>query len=277
MKKIFVSAFVFIILLFPVYCRQWPDNPDLLIGSFIEPEDGRFSQGLSFRGEGQRIGAWDEGEVIWTTPLAADGEDVPGLGTVVLEHSGGFRSFYRGIACRPDLGDHINAGDWVGYAGGDTWTFGIVDTERDRIIDPLTSLPARLGPPAPGISSLSFFRGEQQQEIHDGLILASGLWNASVEPILSADGMPVITEVSLYWVGQRVAGLQFESLAEDGSCVVMETPDEREFDAVFDSSDRILMGEFSLNVGRGLLELRLKDDIGRIVSRSWRIEVRSGG
>ncbi len=273
-KRVFLLISFFLAVSAAALCRQWPDNPDSVVGSLADPDDDRFSQGLSFRAEGQRIGAWDDGEVIWKTIRRAGGADVPGSGTVVLEHSDGFRSFYRGIACRPDLGDRVRAGDWLGYADGDTWTFGIIDTERGRIIDPLTSLPARSGSPAPGVSSLSFFRGGEEQEIRDGIILSSGMWNASVEPFLPAGGTPVIREISLYWVGQRIAGLRFESLVEEGRRVMMETPEERSFDSVFDSSGRILTGDFFLNTGRGVLELRFKDDVGRIVSRSWRIEVR---
>ena len=256
--------------------RQWPDDPGLLTSSFSEPGDGGFSRGLAFRSEGQRIGAWSDGEVIWMSG-PDEGAGAPGSGLVVIEHPGGFRSSYRGVAYRPDLGAAVAAGDWVGYADGSEWVFGITDTERERIIDPLASLPARTASPVPSMASLVLSGRDGETVVRDQMTVSPGKWTVYAEPSASVNGLAIVAELSLYWVGQSIAGLRFDSLTEEDGVVVMETPEIRTFDGVFGPEGRILLGEVSLNAGRGVLELRVRNDTGRIVSRSWRLDVRSDG
>ena len=159
---------LFFIFIFTASAKEWPDNPDFVLESFGTAISGYFSHGLSFKSEGQRIKAWSEGDVVWIS------SSVPGDGLIVLEHSDGFRSAYSGIEIRPELDKHVSAGEWLGYAGKDSWLFEITDIERSRIVDPITLLPSRNDLSSVSIGMVELVRGTERLELKNETKLSSG-------------------------------------------------------------------------------------------------------
>jgi hypothetical protein len=254
--------------------RDWPDDPSFVQEAFGAGTNSHFSQGLRFLSNGQRVSSWSGGEVIWISESGNSPEVVPDDGLVVVEHKDGFRTSYRGIEQRPDLENQVSTGEWIGYAGPGNWIFEITDVERSRIVDPITLLPTRDGMPAATIGRVEITRGTNPIEISDGMELIPGRWTVVVYDVFSSGDKAIPAEISLYWVGERIGNFRFDALAEAGENIVMEIPEPTQFDFIFNTEGQIWFRDVVLNAGRGTLELRIRDETDRVISRSWNLLVR---
>ncbi len=257
-----------------VGAREWPDKSVNVQEPFGAAQSGHFNRGLSFSSEGQRISAWSSGEVIWIADTGNPPGSVPGEGLIVLEHSDGFRSSYRGIERRPDLKYHVSGGEWLGYAGNDVWIFEITDVERSRIVDPISLLPSRNDMPPVSIGQVEMMRGSDRLDIRDGMQLTPGRWIIIVNEVYSDGSRAIPVEISLFWVGERIGSLRFDAMAESDEGIVMEIPDPRSYDFIYNPDGQVWFRDVLLNAGKGTLELRLRDETGRVVSGSWSLSVR---
>ena len=257
------------------YAREWPDDPTNTRGAFGAPEDGHFSRGITFRTEGQRVSSWNNGEVIWVSNTAEISRGtVPGSGLVVIEHDNGFRSSYRGIERRPDLGRLVSGGEWLGYAGGDDWIFELSDTERSRIIDPLSLLPTRNDMKAATTGRVELLGSGNRIALSEGLELAPGRWTIVVNDVFSDDGSAIPLEISLYWVGERIGAFRFDALSESDQGIVMEIPEPKSIESLYSPGGELWFTDVQLNAGKGILELRIRDETGRVIPRSWNLIIR---
>jgi len=252
--------------------RQWPDDPKRISGAFGGFRDFRFSEGLAFLSEGQRANAWSDGEVIWTTDGESRIGSVPDQPFVAIRHDDGFRSVYKGIDPRPDLDRQVSAGEWLGYAEGNEWMFSILDVERSRIVDPLSMLPSRVGLSRLTIGRVELVRAGSRTSLAEGMTIKSGRWTLSIEIPFSL-GDALRNELSLYWVGELLGRIRFVSLSESPNGVLLEVPEERTLETMYDDQGRILFPDLMLNAGRGTLELRVSDELGRVTTQNWNIVV----
>ncbi|RKX73389.1 MAG: hypothetical protein DRZ90_00465 [Spirochaetes bacterium] len=254
------------IIAFTVDAREWPDNPTFVMEPFGAAKGGHFSRGLSFLSEGQRVKAWGGGEVIWTSDS--------GDGLLVVEHEDGFRSSYNGIEKRPDLNRSVTRGEWLGYAGGDSWLFEITDIKQSRIVDPITLLPSRKNLNSAPVGVVELVNGSRHLELMGEVELPPGRWTVVVSDFLSSGHDAIPVEVSLFWVGESIGSLRFDALEESDNGVVLETPEPFLFRHVYNPDGQLWFPDVLLNAGTGTLELRIRDEIGRVVSRSWKLTVR---
>jgi len=260
--------------LFPLGAKEWPDNPAFVREPFGTAENGYFSHGLSFFSEGQRVKSWSGGEVIWTSDSGNTPGSVPGDGLLVLEHSDGFRTSYSGIEKRPDLDRFVSSGEWLGYAGKGSWEFEISDIRQSRIVDPITLLPSRTDLPASPVGEVEIVSGSRRLVLKDETELPPGRWTVVIHDVLSSGRKAIAMEVSLFWVGEGIGSLRFDALEESDDGIVMETPEPYQFRQVYDEEGRLWFPDVLLNAGKGTLELRIRDELGRVVSRSWKLTVR---
>ncbi len=107
--------------------------------------------------------------------------------------------------------------------------------------------------------------------------IASGRWTLTMALNTDPAQYAVPVEISLYWVGERVSLLRFDALVEKENRIQLETPQVRNYSEVFDGSGNLVVGEVLANAGRGTLELRIKDETGRVTIRSWRLSVVGDG
>jgi hypothetical protein len=271
MKKHLHTALLMFLLLifsFSAWGKEWPDNPANLLEPFGIGRSGYFRHGQSFKSEGQRIKSWSGGEVIWVS------ESVQGDGLIVIQHDDGFRSSYRGVEARPDLEGHVFPGEWLGYAGGDSWLFEITDIQRSRIVNPISLLPSRELMPPVSIGKVELVRGTEHLELENETVLSPGRWTVVLNHSSGSGITAIPMEISLYWVGERIGSFRFDALGESEDGTVMETPAPVGFQQIYNSSGELWFPGVVLNAGKGTLELRIRDELGRVVSRSWMLSVR---
>jgi len=272
--RITFSIFFLAGVLIPLGAKEWPDNPSFVREPFGTADSGCFSQGLLFFSEGQRVKAWSRGEVIWTSDSEDTVNSVPGDGLLVLEHQDGFRTSYSGVEKRPDLGRFVSSGEWLGYAGKDFWEFEITDIRQSRIVDPITLLPSRKDLPAAPVGEVEIVSGGRRRILKDETEISPGRWTVVLHDPPSSGSAAIAMEVSLFWVGESIGSLRFDALEEGDDGIVMETPEPYQFRQVYDEEGRLWFPDVLLNAGRGTLELRIRDELGRVASRSWKLTVR---
>ena len=244
---------------------DWPDDPKRLRGLYGSPADGHFKRGITFTSEGQRIRPWTDGELVWISAESLPSV-IPSEPEVVIQHADGFRTIYSEIEGRPDMRNEIREGEWIGYAESDSWTFQIADSIQKRIVDPLGLLPERIIQSSEDELTLSLFRDTYSIELQDNIVISSGLWNIALSGIY-------VNDVSIYWLGEGVASFKLNSLKENDGFIVMDTPEQLDFDRVYDKNQRLLLSAVPLNLGVGQLEIRYKDVNGRTLSRIWQLSV----
>lgn len=264
------------LILFPAYLagREWPDDTSYVQTAFAASVGSNFSRGVGFRSDGQRVSSWSDGEVIWVSESSIGLENVPGEGLVVIEHEDGFRSSYRGIESRPELSDEVSRGDWLGYAGEERWIFEIADSEKFRIVNPISLLPSRTDTPVLPIDRVELTRGASPLELKDGMDLNPGRWTVVIHDSAAGNGQAIPLEISLYWVGERIGNIRFDALAYSEEAVVLEMPEQKEYKQIYNRNGQIWFPDVLLNSGRGTLELRIRDETDRVISKSWGLSVR---
>lgn len=264
------------LIIFPAYLagREWPDDTSYVQTAFAASVGSNFSRGVGFRSDGQRVSSWSDGEVIWVSESSIGLENVPGEGLVVIEHEDGFRSSYRGIESRPELSDEVSRGDWLGYAGEERWIFEIADSEKFRIVNPISLLPSRTDTPVLPIDRVELTRGASPLELKDGMDLNPGRWTVVIHDSAAGNGQAIPLEISLYWVGERIGNIRFDALAYSEEAVVLEMPEQKEYKQIYNRNGQIWFPDVLLNSGRGTLELRIRDETDRVISKSWGLSVR---
>ena len=109
-------------------------------------------------------------------------------------------------------------------------------------------------------------RGDEETLVRDGMSVSPGLWTFAVQGVIPR-------EIGLYWVGESMATLRFDSLAEIDGRVMMETPQPVAYEDVYDETGRFLFRDVMLNAGRGTLELRIRDEGNETMSKTWNLNV----
>jgi len=242
---------------------EWPDESGRVLSTFGAAGKRHFQRGLTFKSEGQLISSWDAGEVIWADPFR---------GIVVVEHQNGFRSVYLGVEPLYNLELELGDGQWLGYARGETWRFEIIDTKWSKLVNPILLLPARSGISSSAAGTLEVLMPDGTfMEIRDESVLSTGPQTIAVNGVFPDGNFAAPTEISLYWIGERIAKLQISALRESEDGIVLETPRPLRYESVFGPNGKTWFPDIRLNEGRGELELRIEDEIGRVSVRRWNI------
>ena len=254
---------------------DWPDDPRRVVGSFGAGRNGGFVPGLEFLSDGQRVQTWSAGELIWTSgPGYMDGS-IPSTGLVVVEHQDGFRSAYRHVEARPDSVSRIRDGQWIGYAGHESWMFIVRDSRMEKVIDPLTLLPTREDLSDPRIGDVVLFSGNERLPVINGMEISSGNWSLLLDLAYQGGDTAIPTEISVFWVGEQVGLIRIDSLEENDGRVLADTPDPVSYEALYDENGSLILSDIRLNAGRGILELRISDESGRVLRRVWNLSIRN--
>ncbi len=279
LRQSLVPAGIFILLLASAAvlpAHQWPDNQDALSSSFGTAMEWGFARGIEFAASGDRVYAWGAGEVVWTSSDADEGLTLnPDF--VVLEHPDGFRSAYRHVAPRPDMKETVKEGEWLGYSGDSGWTFTITDVHRKQVIDPVKLLPVRSVAGESRLGAVELVRRNHALEVVDGMEVPPGLWSVVLDVEYSGSPGTVPMEISLYWLGERAGYIRFDSLTEQDGRVLMAAPEPAAFNAIYDARGYLVFQDVLFNAGRGILELRIKDEQDNVRLQKWNLVMRNGG
>ncbi len=273
-KRALSAAGMVSLFLVPVCAGDWPDNPEGVSASFGAARKEGFLPGLEFSSDGQRVQSWSAGEIIWSSGSDFMDGALPTGGIVVIEHPDGFRSIYQNVEARPDARDHVSEDQWIGYAGSGSWMFGVRDSEMAKVIDPLTLLPARENLESPRLGEVTIASSRDSQPVVSGMEIDSGRWTILLDTRYLGDERAIPSEISLYWVGEQIGLIRFDSLEERDGHILIDAPEPVYFDSVYDGEGRLAFRDILLNAGRGILDLRISDESGRVIRKTWNLTIR---
>lgn len=255
------------------FAMEWPDEAERIQSTFGAAGNHAFQRGFTFRSEGQLVSSWDAGEVIWTDNAQ---DRIPFRGMLAIEHQNGFRSVYLGVEPLHNLELELADGQWIGYARGKNWRFEIVDIEQSKLVNPIFVLPARSKTPllAKAIPEVLIPERSSFVAIKDGMVLSALNQTIVIDKVFPDGSGATFAEISLYWIGRRIAELRINALRESEDKIVLETPKPRHYESVFSPNGQIWFPDIRLSEGMGELELRVEDEVGRVFTRRWNIRTR---
>ena len=273
MKKVFLLITT-ITIFSSLAAWDWPDDPNRIISAFGQSWSGQFEYGIRFRAEGQRVTTWHPGEIVWTN-RTDNSISVQNKYLIVIEHDNGFRTIYRGVECRPDMGNTVQQGDWIGYADREMWQFQIIDTRNSRIINPAHILPQikydRILPKP----DVKLSMGETELQILDNMHVPPGYWDIILTGITSTI---IPLNLTIYWRNQKRYSLEFNTLTVKDNVVNLESPVLRTYNEIYDMYNRLLFRDILQSPndsGEGILKIRLESARDNQYTWEWKLNLNS--
>lgn len=244
---------------------DWPDSPVAVKSFFSHPRAGHFGRGLEFEASDGGVKSWSDGELIWFgNSMGKDSS--PSEPMVVLEHENDFRTIYHGLEKLPRLGTKIAQNQLLGYSHNTTWWFEIQDTSLSRIVNPIILLPTRETTWIQDNLKAYLMRDNELVKLQDNLLVKLGDWSL----VLEGD---IPMQVSLFWIGKKIASISFDALAEHRGSVVLQTPETFTYKDIYDEYGRLTLRNIPLSAGNGILELRMENVEDTVYHQSWKLLV----
>ncbi len=260
-----------------VYAFQWPVEDVVIISTFGESEDNQFVKGVDIGGDSQDISPIDQGELVFYSNQGTSPLDIPsGLGTyVIYQHKNGIRSLYGCLEAgsintnqkQVDLSDTIGRMGSTGSAVGTMLHLQVIDTEFEKYINPLLTLPLLVDGSKPIIDEVYLITEEGKQVINPGKIIKSGVvgLSADIRDLSYGAGYycPVSPfSISLFINGENLVNINFESLKIKDNKMILQELEGISHDELYRDKWEFYLGEFELNPGDVMVEISVKDFAG---------------
>ena len=260
-----------------VYAFQWPVEDVVIISTFGESEDNQFVKGVDIGGDSQDISPIDKGELVFYSNQGTSPLEIPsGLGTyVIYQHKNGIRSLYGCLEAgsintnqkQVDLSDTIGRMGSTGSAVGTMLHLQVIDTEFEKYINPLLTLPLLVDGSKPIIDKVYLITEEGKQVIIPGKIIKSGVvgLSADIRDLSYGAGYycPVSPfSISLFINGENLVNINFESLKIKDNKMILQELEGISHDELYRAKWEFYLGEFELNPGDVMVEISVKDFAG---------------
>ena len=276
MRRI-VSTVILFLPLFFVYGFQWPVDDVIIVSTFGESEFDQFVKGVDIGGKSQDVNPIDTGELVFYSRQGGSPLDLPsGLGTyVIYQHRNGIRSLYGHLEDGSvntdrrlvDLLDTIGKMGCTGSAVGTVLHLQVIDTEFEKYINPLLSLPLLIDGSKPQINEVYLITEEGRKVITPNEIIKSGVFglSADIRDLSENTGYycPVSPfSISLFINGENLANINFESLKIRDDMMILQELEGISHDELYIADWEYYLGNFELNPGDVMIEISVKDFAG---------------
>lgn len=276
-----IRKILFVIILFlsvfNIYGFQWPVSNVILISTFGESNIDEYVKGLDIGGGIQDVRSIDEGELVYYSNQNASPLDLPsGLGTyVIYQHKNGIRSLYGHLEdsslntenYRIGISDKIGVMGTTGAAKGAMLHLQVIDTEFEKFINPLLSLPLLRDQNKPIIKDVFLQSQEIRIILGSEKIIKSGVYGLSADIRDLSDGAgyycPLAPySISIFMNGENLANLNYESMKVSNGEMLLEESVGISHDELYQSDWEIFIGNFEFNPGDIMIEISVKDFAG---------------
>ncbi len=255
--------FLFLLILCPfsLFSIQWPMGKPELIHGFGKIEDEVVENGICLKGENDRVGAYNDGELIF---MADEGYGPPGSeGMVVLQHDGGFRSCYSGIIPENNLENrsYLKEGDQLGTAPQGL-EFAVRDSTLNQWVNPFFMFSVENDRIKPVVEEVLLEKNGQVFSLADTTSLAAGSYHLllKISDRMDNSGVDFFPHsVKIRYLGQVHFSLSLDSLVSRDGQIYFVGNDRRPADSFFTEEGYLDGGEIVINQGRGLIEVELSD------------------
>lgn len=262
---------------FAIYGFQWPVSDVVLISTFGESEFYEYVKGLDIGGKVQDINPIDSGELIFYKYQGASPLDLPsGLGSyVIYQHENGIRSLYGHLnnnslnteRYKVSVTDKIGTMGSTGNAVGVMLHLQVIDTEFEKYINPLLSLPILKDSNKPLINDIFLYGEKGKVSLVKNRIVKSGMYNLSADIRDLSESTSYYCplapySISLFINGENLANIKFESMKIDDDQMVLQESDGIPYYELYKSDWEFFIGNFELNPGDAMIEISVKDFAG---------------
>lgn len=260
-----------------VYGFQWPVEDVVIISTFGESEFNQFVNGINIGGKSQDVKPIDAGELVFYSRPGASPLDLPsGLGVyVIYQHNNGIRSLYGHLEDGSVNTDQqlVNLYDTIGRMGATGSAIGtmlhlqVIDTEFEKYINPLLSLPLLIDGSKPLINEVYLINEEGMNVLTPNELIKSGVFglSADIRDLSESAGYycPLSPfSISLFINGENLANINFESLKISDGEMVLQESEGITHGRLYRGDWEFYLGDFELNPGDVMIEISVKDFAG---------------
>lgn len=275
-KKIFFILLLNLSVLF-IYGFQWPVSDVVLISTFGESEFNEYVKGLDLGGVAQDVKPIDSGDLVYYSIQNSSPLDLPsGLGSyVIYQHKNGIRSLYGHLEddsvntknFEIELSDTIGVMGTTGTAVGAMLHLQVIDTEFEKYINPLLSLPLLDDQRKPLIKEVFLSSESVKMALSSKNTIKTGVYglSADIRDLSESAGYycPLAPySISIFMNGENLANINFESMRVNNGEMMLEELEGIPYDQLYQSDWEIRIGSFEFSPGDIMLEISVKDFAG---------------
>lgn len=235
---------------------SWPVNNPVITSSFSSMLRDGFRSALILHAENNEIYAIADGTVVYVYNC-----EKPEIGQsyIIIEHSDGLRSIYRGITPKAKLGVFVSEGDLIAY--GEYVSLEILDIESMEIVNPERLLPLIPDKEAPMVSSVLLRKGRQYVNPEEVEAVGAGKYHFLIAVNDPRDAYELFPyKIVMYFGGIKQTEYIFDTLLFKNSEYIFDSGNE--LDTVFltiGGHVYVDLGEIRLLPGEQNFELYISD------------------
>lgn len=274
----------------PVFSFEWPIEDPRVISSFGTPEGNNYKKGIEIVSSAEGISPIEGGEVIFHSREYKRGiHDIPSpLGnSLVLQHERGIRSVY-GHLSEPVEGniEYFSLTEEFGKVGssgisdGEYLSLLIIDSEVNRFVNPLLSLPSLADTYEPQLNSVTLQGDEKAFDLENENTVPQGKYRFLIDTFDLASAMDSLHPIAPYSIkvyinGEEQISLGFESITIDDWTAVPTNPLSVEASLLYSGEWEYNLGQVTLQTGEAVIEVSVNDFAGNESTATYRLQVLS--
>lgn len=282
MNRLVICLSLLLVFGGPVFSWQWPTEGVLIAVAFGQDQGDSYSRGVTLGGGVQPVYPVSGGVVVYAREAAEDPASVLGT-TVVVDHSGGFRSLYGHLESGsvPRIGTVVTESTQIGLVGESGAAdrpelyFSVLDTAAGVYVNPLLLLPPVEDSVFPTIVSVL---AEGAASLYDlGVVsaLPSGDYDLLVECTdRESRGGARIAPYSFSALvnGEEVLSIVNDRLLVSDSAEQIQPGPAVPRESLHTTDGRFVVRGITVPVGRTVIEIVAADYAGNAASSAYEIE-----
>lgn len=291
--SLFSVAYIILILLLPVqslWAFEWPINDPQVVSTFGSLEELSYKKGIEIASSTDIVTPIEGGELIFTDSEYAQGiHDIPvPLGNVVvLQHERGIRSVYGHLASA--VGEKVPFFDAsaplgrigaTGIINGEFLFLQIIDSEVNRFVNPLLSLPSISDTTKPEINAVTLRSDDTTYQLGRDAQVSQGEYQLLIDTFDVSSALNSLHRMApyslkVYLNGEEQISIGFESLSVNDWTAVPTSPRAVSAAELYSGQRVFRLGELLLQPGEARIEVFVSDFSGNEAAQTYRLQVTS--
>ena len=273
-----------------LFSFEWPIQDPNIISTFGSPEGTSYKKGVDISSSNDTVTPIEGGELILHADAESNGvHDIPSpMGNmVVLQHERGIRSVYGHLQTPVaaevpyyDVGDPLGKVGSSGIVNGQFLLLGIIDSEVDRFVNPLLSLPSLTDTSGPQLNRVELHSDERSFVLEDNKVIPQDKYQVlidayDVSPALESLQRMAPYSIKVYVNGEEQVTIDFESIAVSDWTAVPTTSLSVSAAELYANEWSYRLNSVTLQPGEAVIEIFVNDFAGNEAARSYRLQVTS--
>lgn len=271
-----------------VFSFEWPIKAPQVVSTFGSPQERSYKKGIEIASEENRVAPIEGGEVILRGNEYAQGtRDIPSpLGNmVVLQHERGIRSVYGHLEAAVDnevpfyeADDRFGRVGKTGITDEEFILLQIIDSEVNRFINPMLSLPSLADSAEPRLNAVSLQSSSENYQLGPESAVAQGKYDVLIETYDEGSERNSLQRMAPYSIkvylnGEEQISLGFESLAVKDWKAVPTSQRAVSATELYSGQWTYNLGPLVLQPGVASIEVFVSDYAGNETIETYRLQV----